>query len=336
MSLWKNIWKKMPRSKIFRYNKNIDRQVVSAVSSVLNVNAKKAVKMKHGEVNHVYKLIAEKEFFLVRVFKNKDWPETGKLLWIDKQLMVHSIPHAKILYYSRSNKFFPFGFMITQFIGGYNGEQAVEKRQLSLAKTYYNIGKILKKVHAIKIKKFGVVNNGSGNYSNFLKWKLDRDVRRRFTELRATKKFTKEIAIKTEKKVRECLSPFAPKFKPVLNHGDPNRGNCIWSTDKRWILIDWDNAISSTWIEDYTDLTFWADFRKNKSFTTNRLRIFKKNFFLGYGKVEFSRDQLGQIEHGLHIIKCMKLLPYYYFGKKDMGDFYETERKLLKLIEADF
>lgn len=118
----------MPDKYHFRYNKKIDAAVIKAANFALGITIKRSVKMEHGEVNHVYKVITENKNYLVRVFKNKNWPEPDKLPWIEKQLAKYKIPHAKIVYFSKDKRFFPYGFMITEFVEGLNGEQAVEKR----------------------------------------------------------------------------------------------------------------------------------------------------------------------------------------------------------------
>ena len=321
---------------LFYYHKKIDKQVISVAQKILRRRVLDVDKMKHGEVNHVYKITTSRGNVLMRIFKNKRWPEKGKYLWIERQLLKHKIPHAKILYYSRSSAYFPNGLMITEFIEGWNGRVAVEMHKITLAQAYSHIGKILKAVHKISVKKFGLVNNGKGNYSDFLKWKLEKDVHERFKNLKPTKALPEDLLSKIEGRVTECFLPFNKRLKPVLNHGDANRDNGIFSKEGQWILIDWDNARSSTWLDDYSNLTFWADFRQTKDFAKRRLTTLRKSFFKGYGKVPFTQSEIGKIEYGLHIIMCMRPLPYYYFNKKNMKDFETTKRKLIRLLKKDF
>jgi thiamine kinase-like enzyme len=332
MSSWKNIWNKMPKN-IFRYNKRIDKQVASAVFEVLGVPVKKVRRIVQGEINHTYKIITPNLVLLARVFQYKGWLEKEKLMWIEKQLARRRIPHAKILYFSKSVKYFPFGFMITEFIEGTDGRNAVNRGEISLGFAYKQIGKTLRKVHKIKLKRFGDINNGKGGHSDFLAWKLQKEISPRLKELSAVKGLPRNLSLQVRQKVTQALLPFRFRLKPVLNHGDPNRENAIWSSDRKWVLIDWDNAISSTWVEDYADLTFWAGFRGNTDFTPRRLEIFKGNFFKTYGKHQFNKQEVAQIEYALHIIKCIKLLTYYHFEKQNRRDFLAVKEKLGLLLQ---
>lgn len=314
------------------YDKRIDTKVAQAVEQVLGVDVIKVVKLKRGEVNHVYKVITIQKDLLVRVFKNKYWPEDGKWQWIEKQLTKHSIAHARIVHYTRDAKFFSFGFMITEFLAGYDGTTAVEKRKITLAQAYENIGKTLKRVHAIKVEKYGHLNNGKGMYKNFVQGRLQKDVQERFEKIRDTRAFPESLIPVIEERLRKCLSQYSRRFYPVLNHGDPNRENAILTTDHRWVLIDWDNAFASIWLEDFADVSFWIRFMHDKTKASRRYSVYKKNFFKGYGKSDFTWKEIQQIEHGLHIIKCMKLLPYYYSNKQNMKDFHRTKKMLLELL----
>lgn len=316
----------------FTYHKKLDSRIVAEAEKVLNTKIIRAEKMGHGEVNHVYKLVGKRKSYLARVFQYKGWLEPGKLQWIDRQLIKHRIPRARILYYTNSHKFFPHGFMLAEFLEGHNGQVAVKRGLISLGEAYYQIGQILRQVHKIKLRQFGSLTNPKRQYADFLEWKLKEDVTEKFRLLKAAKKIDPQLEPVVKQKLVELLMPFNRAFKPVLNHGDPNRENAIWTADRRLILIDWDNAFASTWLEDYADLTFWADFKHNKDFTRRRLEIFNKNFFKSHGLGGYKLFHIKKIEKALHIIKCMKLLTYYQFDKQNNSDFLETKRKLLKLL----
>lgn len=318
---------------LFFYSKTIDKQVTVAVQKILKVPEAQAVKLAGGEVNHVYRVTAQNKEYLVRVFKNKFWPEDGKLLWIEKQLAKRRIPHAKILHYSRASTYFPFGLMISEFLEGVDGGTAVRKRKLTLAQAYEYIGSATRKVHSIHIKKFGHVNNGKGAYVNFLKWKTDK-VHERFAQFELTKEFESDIAQQVEMRVKGVLSPFVKRFSPVLVHGDPNRDNAVWTKDKQWVLIDWDNARAGIWLEDYADISFWIQFKgRSASVRRGKLALYRKHFFTGYGKVSFRPREIERIEYGLHILQCVNLLPYYYFNKKNLADFKATKKRLYQLLK---
>lgn len=326
------LFNKMSKDKHFHYHKGIDRLIVKAVSSAMKVEVKKAVKIKHGEVNHVYKIITSRGNLLARVFKNKNWPAKESLPWIEKQLAKHKIPHAKILYYSRSSKFFPFGFMVTEFIQGPNGNEAVKLGRISFSQAFEKTGKMLRKVHAIKARKFGSINNKQDQYSDFIKFKLLR-ARNNLKRLESHNLIQRGLYKVVEKQIKETFLPFQKSFFPVLNHADANRENAILSPDGQWVFVDWDNAYFGIWLEDYTELTYWVDWKRKPIHAKRIHALINKNFFKGYGGHQFSQTQIADLEKTLHLIKATNMMIYHWFSKKDQADFKKSKSKFLKLLE---
>lgn len=90
--------------------------VERAIAEVLSTLVLKLQRIELGIVNHVYKTETTQGNFIIRIFNYTTWPEDGLLEWIEKQLAKKHIPHAKLIYYTRSKKFFPHGFMISKFV----------------------------------------------------------------------------------------------------------------------------------------------------------------------------------------------------------------------------
>jgi Ser/Thr protein kinase RdoA (MazF antagonist) len=324
----------MPKTKIFKYNKKIDSDIILAIAEVLKVKVKKAIKMKHGEVNHTYKIITEEGNFLARIFKNKAWPEKGKLQWIEKQLVKYKIRHAKILYYSSRNNFFPYGFMVTEFLDGCNGNQAVKRKQISFADAFIKTGEALKKIHKIKIKKFGKINNGNGENSSFITNKLNK-VKERIERLEKSHVIKPGLFSPIEKRIKVTFGQFDNQLFAVLNHADANRENAIFTSKREWVLIDWDNAYSGIWVEDYTELTYWVDWDRKPAHAKRVHALIKRSFFKGYGAHNFSDDQIIAMENVLHILKATNMMIYYYFTKNSLIEFKKTRNKFYKLLESE-
>ncbi len=315
-----------------RYRKSIDLQVVPAVEKALRAKVLRTSKVKGGEVNHVYKVETSDKTVLVRVFRYKDWPEDGKLEWIEKQFVKHRIPHAKLLFYTRSKKYFPNGFMISEYIKGESADEAVRNGNLSRKDFYSRVGALLKKVHEIQLKKFGDWHGEYGTDKDILSFVLPR-MARRMDQLKKTKYYNKKISLKITEKVSNLLGPLTDKLKPVLTHGDPGKDNCIWSSNKKLILVDWDNARSSVWVRDYADLMFWetcaVQFHGRPQ---KQLRDARAAFLKGYGKMGLSKLELDRVTLAFFLIQIANLLPYYYFDQKNMKAFREMRALLKKIL----
>src|SRR5262249_9227088 len=125
-----------------------DSLIERAVESVLNTAVMGSARMTGGEVNDTYKVETEDRAFVVKVFK-RDWPEEGKLPWIERHLTQYEVPHAKLVYYSKNDFHFPHGFSISEYIEGQNALDAIAGGSLCLETYYSQIGALLSLAHQI-------------------------------------------------------------------------------------------------------------------------------------------------------------------------------------------
>ena len=309
------------------FKKSIEPKIKTAVSAVLHTSVFSMKRMTYGEINYVCAVTTDKGKFIVRVFGYKDKPEPGKLEWIEKQLVKHRIPHAKLIYYSRSSEYFPYGFMISEFVDGLGGWEAIKQGKQTLARSYTATGNILRKIHNIKLKKFG---QGNGEYSDFLAMEME-SIYAKLRALVLKKMIDARTADITIAQIEKSLEPYNKTFRPVLLHADASRENSILTKDGKFILIDWDNAWSGIWLWDYIEISWWWLFPP--VWPTAKKRIAKKAFFKGYGKITVSPKKFVDIEHGLHLIKSVEKLHYYYFDRKEMKNVNVVKKILLKLLK---
>src|SRR5262245_12070847 len=312
-----------------------DSLIKRAVESVLNTVVMDSTKMTRGQVNYTYKVETKDCPFIVKVFK-RDWPEDGKLPWIEQQLTHYKIPHAKLIYYSRDDSYFPHGFTISEYIEGQNALDAIAGGSLPLDAYCSEIGVLLRGVHQIPAHQYGYIGNGSGGmYSSFIEHKLIHEVQERLWEVEETGLLEKDIYRRIEGKVIRQLGPFEYRFKPVLIHADPVPKNAIWTTDHRLILIDWDEAIAGAWIADFTQLTYWHYYSNFLGGTEDSMKNqVRDSFFRGYGELGFGIEEIAVMESALHIIHSVDLLPFYQ-REKNMEAFKRTRDRLMVLLEQN-
>src|SRR5215471_3681722 len=226
----------------------MDSLIKRAAESVLNTAVTVSAKVTQGQVNYVYKIEAGDHKFIVKAFK-RGWPEEGKLSWIEQQLAQYGVPHARMLYYSRGDSFFPHGFTITEYVEGQNALDAIASGSLSLETYYSQVGALLRRVHQVPARQYGYFGHGPGGmYPTFIDHKLIHEVQERLCEIVGADLSDKIVYSRIEEKVRQQLAPFEDRFEPVLIHADPIPKNAVWTTDHQLILIDWDDAIAGAWI----------------------------------------------------------------------------------------
>ncbi len=318
---------------IFPYNKSIDKKIKVAVAKVLDTKVLTAHKIKSGEINHVYKVSTSKGLFVARVFRYHDWPENGKLEWVEKQLSKLKVPHAKMVYYSKSKTFFPNGFMISEFIPGIDGTKAIKKKIISETKLYFELGSLASKIHKVRIKRYGHINQGKGNLSDYIKLQLG-GMKETLKPLVNKKFIDNDPYPAIAKLIRKTFKPLRNKIHPVLLHGDMSETNLIVTKKNKIIIIDWDGARAGIWLADFIELSRRQLFNKD-SWSKNPYRgaRARKAFFQGYGKTNFTEQEIIDTEKTLQIIRQARQMHYYAFDRKDSKKFNIIKGVFYKLLK---
>ena len=303
---------------IFEYSPEIDLKVKSVIPEVLGIKVKSLERISQGEVNYVYKVETERQMLLVRIARYKNWPDIRKLGWIFNKLEEKGISHPKILFSDTSSKHFRFGFMITEWVDGKDGMSLIREGNLSRKRAVGKIAETLRKVHKVSIDGFGKFNgNGKGEYTT---WEeslfsfLEDSKYRKAAEDGVYKENLNEKGIQEMKKIIKKLN-YQPK--PVLTHQDTTPENAIFNGGVT--LIDWDNAIGSSWIDDVAWITFWMGKKARR-------------WFLEVYRPQEPLDLIEKVERVIHIRLAITLIPYYLFSTKNYRAVEKMKRKLRRLV----
>jgi aminoglycoside phosphotransferase (APT) family kinase protein len=249
------------------------KELLNTINELLDEKIVNVIPKGKGNVNTTFKLIGESRNLFLRLFENNTWPEPTKLTWVDGKLRDFGIPHAKQVFYDRSDKYFPFGLEITDYIEGSDMRKMIEGDQIAYDIYYAKLGEMLSAIHEIKANSYGLVEDGNGTGAEFLDvvWdvykNLDIEVCRKYFP----QNFKKEALRLTE----TLLHDYLESFNPVLVHYDANPQNCIYTKSGQLTLVDWDNALFLPWATDLAVVTYWQ--QPDESF--------KKGFFHSYKKM---------------------------------------------------
>ena len=303
---------------IFEYSPEIDLKVKSVIPEVLGIKVKSLERISQGEVNYVYKVETERQMLLVRIARYKNWPDIRKLGWIFNKLEEKGISHPKILFSDTSSKHFRFGFMITEWVDGKDGMSLIREGNLSRKMAVGKIAETLRKVHKVSIDGFGKFNgNGKGEYTT---WEeslfsfLEDSKYRKAAGDGVYKENLNEKGIQEMKKIIKKLN-YQPK--PVLTHQDTTPENAIFNGGVT--LIDWDNAIGSSWIDDVAWITFWMGKKARR-------------WFLEVYRPQEPLDLIEKVEKIIHVRLAITLIPYYLFSTKNYRAVEKMKRKLRRLV----
>jgi thiamine kinase-like enzyme len=313
----------------------LKKTVAEAVERVLKTKVASVVKIAKGEFNQVFKVTLETKVPVVaRIFRNKNFPNIDDLLWIEKQFALHKLPHAEILHCSRDSSYFQYGLMITKFVHGTSGDDAIKNGAVTFELFHHKLAALLKKVHKIKIDNYGFLNTGKGTASSFLHFWLEKMKEVYDMKYKTIPNFDHQLYLKTVAVVTKLLDPIQNKFAPVLTHCDPGPDNCIWTEDNQIVLIDWDTAMSGIWPYDLAVLTYsGSHLSKFGSLEERQEKI--RNIFLRLNTVNnLSVADFKNTERALHLIYAFSLLNYYYFGLKNIERYDLTVKGINSLLKS--
>ena len=316
----------------FSYTPELDNQIAPAVSRVLNQDVRSAQRITRGEYNHVYKVVTNKQSVIARVFRMDGWPEVEKPSWLEAKLSELNIPHAKLLYHSRGDEFFPYGFMITEYLEGQSGWEAIDSGKIDFSKFHEKLSHILARVHGIKADKYGSLTDKDEQRSSFVDWKLHK-LEKSWKKSQSVTSYDTALFQEVKEKTITVLREMESKFTPVLMHGDASPDNCVIGDSGEVILVDWDSAQASIWVNDYSYIMYWGSHMSSLGLRTERA----EKIFQSSGEItkntDFSEGELKRIIQALHILQAVDLLPYYYFEQKNMEVYENTKVRLGELVK---
>jgi hypothetical protein len=320
----------MEASTFLRYSPEFDSTVISAVEHDLHTKVHAAEKLDSGEFNYSYKIATDNNPLIARIFRERNSPVDGKLEWIENQLSSHHITHAKMVFYTRENNYFPFGYMVSDFLSGKDGKKAIFEGDISFEEFFNKLAVLLHQIHEIPTVGFGEVRNGRGEYDTYYDSKVGL-----YESLHEKLKPLSDIETTTHERVfREVqkLIEFESMFSSVLLHGDPPPGNSILRPNGNLVLIDWDNTKCGSWIDEYTGLSTRGAFMWQHELTEEaRNDIIKRSFKNHYSGINFNDPKLLEVMKILEIMNAYTGIAVHYYQHEDM-ELYETAKKRLNKL----
>lgn len=309
-----------------KYSKDLDDIIKQAIENDLHIKVISVEKILTGEFNHSYKITTENGIVLARVFRERNSPPNGKLEWIEKRLAKQNIPHAKTLFYTRESTYFPYGYMVQEYIKGQSGSKVILEKQVSFEDFFNDFVKILQKIHSIKADELEEIPKWTGKFETFYESGIAK-----YNKIHERLKSLEDIDENIHKTVLEeiqKLKKYNEMYTPVLLHGDPGADNAILKDNGEIVLIDWDNSVIGSWIEEYASMTFRGAYLWKYKSDNKRNEMLEKSFRNHYKGVDFNNPSLREIVKILHILIAYGALATHHFQHEDM-ELYETAKKRL-------
>ncbi|MDE7293654.1 MAG: aminoglycoside phosphotransferase family protein, partial [Oscillospiraceae bacterium] len=115
--------------------------------------------------NFVYFFTVSGERYVLKLFRSADWPENGKVQFVNEILRRNNIPCAELIAYSRDDKIYPNGYLIEREVRGTAAEKMALDRERE-KELYVKLAELVSCIHSIKIKNYGYIGSGVACYES--------------------------------------------------------------------------------------------------------------------------------------------------------------------------
>lgn len=308
-------------------------ELKAAAESVLGTQARVAGRLDFGNVNGVYRVETGGRAYALKLFSHADWPEPGKLPWVEASLARAGVPSARMIHYTREASRFPHGFSLSEFVEGENCKAAVRRGGLAPAAYMELAGAALRKVHSVGLPLYGYIGDGRGTYEDFTGWLLDCDVK---DGLRQIDEATAETLYPLiARRIGPVLRRYETRFRPALVHGDCTPKNALLTGDGGLVFVDWDEAVGGFWVRDYAGLTYWYSYMRLRGGRVGDAGLDEARaaFFRGYGEPGFDASELREVEWALHVSMAAGEMSYLH-GFGDAAASARSRGLLTRLLDA--
>lgn len=297
--------------------------MLETVNQIIKSNfgccAEEIRKFENVTNNFVYSFAVSDMHYILKLFRSTDWPEDGKVQFVNQILIRNNIPCAELKAYSRNDQIYPNGYLIEREIHGTAADKILFDREQEI-KLFSKLAELVSAVHSIHIKNFGYIGSGIACYDSMTDFFED-EFDRIDSELKDT---IPEIRLeKMKKKLFDMLRDF-DDLPSVLCHGDLSKKNVIVQESGEILLIDWDDAMSFSWMADISRLTFWMKL----NYSEQDSKLFRDTFLEHY-RTDYRKSEFDTFESAFHIYSALDSLIFI----KSIGDK-ETENRLKGYLDS--
>ena len=276
-------------------------------------------KVQSATNNFVYSFMAAGNDYFLKLYRNKDWPEEGKIPFVYRCLLQNNIPCAGLAAYSRGDELYPNGWLIEHRVPGTAADKMLLSREQEIL-LYARLAELVSSVHGIRMQHFGYIGSGTashGSLADFLDEEFDG------LEVKLKNIIPETQMKRLKEKVLDTICGYED-LPSVLCHGDLSKKNVMIRDSGEISLIDWDDAMALNWMADISRLTFWM----MQNYSKPEYTLFR-NVFLDHYRTPFRKDQFDTFESAYHIYSTLDFLTFF----RKIGDR-ETENCLRNCIDS--
>jgi thiamine kinase-like enzyme len=305
--------------------KEPENYIREKIEEVLQTRVEYIGKLENVLNNNVYKVVTNNNPYIFKVYKQKYWPEDGKLEFINNKLLENSISCAKLITFDRTDINIPTGYLIEEYLTGITADRIAFDKKKGM-EFYKKLAQLVSRIHRIHLKNYGYIGSGVASHDTFIDFISDK-----YDEITSpleNNNIIENISVETLKKLVIDRLLLSEKLPPVLNHGDLSTKNVVVNELGDLTLIDWDDATANNWLADISRMTYWMKFMYNE----DEYELYRNTFLENYETNNISA--YNDFETAFHVLIGLDYLNFHmknpqYERTLNLNFLAETVERLL-------
>lgn len=287
---------------VFEYTEEIAQRLPTVLHDALGYQVRSVERLLSGQVTYAFRVEADGGPMLVKVFRYAHVPRRETAIFVREALARAGIRHAETRFFDATNTYFPRGFLVGEWITGPLVSEALKDGTITRDSYVEEVAAMLRQVHAIPCDAFGIppFTVAGERFSDLVAFMRSTDQVADLHTLVDTGKADAALIAAGKERLEQCYAAIDFPVQPVLVHGDPSGDNVIQTADGP-VLIDWDNASSSSWVHDLAWITFWYG---PEAYAP---------FLRGYGSAGVDEAHIRTLEAAFHMRLALQLPHYFAF-----------------------
>lgn len=253
--------------------------------------------------NTVYSFEVTGKRYILKFYRNRYWPEDGKIPFVSRTLAEHKIPAAVLVTFQRMDEAYPDGYLIEEELPGCAADKMPLDREKEI-ELYGKLADLVSSVHCIPVRNFGYIGDGEGDSESMASFFEDEFEDR--TDILTERNIFTEAELRNIKEVLLKVLRDFDDLPSVLCHGDLSKKNVMVQEDGEIVLIDWDDAMAYNWMADISRFTFWLKLNYDEQDA-----VMFRNTFLEHYQTDFRKSEFECFEKVFHLYIALDYLAYF-------------------------
>ena len=258
---------------------NAHESIVKTFQQHITAPVLSVKRMESEAMNTVYRVDTREGSFIFKRYVSSDWPEAGKVPYVEAKLTEYGIPHAELIFYKHDKDDYTNNYLIERFLPG-SPADVLAMTMDDERKLYAKIGKLMSRVHTIPLTGYGYLGAGEACCETFSEFVEFGDVHDKLQGTVYSESALKKLMLKFKEALKPC-----DILPSTICHIDLAKKNIIINGESL-TLIDWDCVYAFPWVCEIARLKVLLRQRYPHDAADELLQIFPDSYTPPHGGMD--------------------------------------------------